>query len=126
MRLWLSLCAISGFIAVVAGAFGAHALANRLSETDLSAFETGVQYHLIHSLALGIVAALSAQASLSPGPLSVAGWAFVAGILMFSGSLYFLGLTGSRALVLITPIGGLAFLVGWAALFWAASQLNSQ
>ncbi len=120
MRLWLTLCAVSGFVAVAAGAFGAHGLASRIPPTDLSAFETGVQYHLIHTLALGLVAMASTHPTLPPLPVTVAGWAFVAGIVLFSGSLYFLGLTSSRALVLITPIGGVAFLLGWAALFWAA------
>ena len=126
MRLWLTLCAISGFTAVAAGAFGAHALASRISETDLAAFQTGVQYHLVHTLALGLVAFTATQSSLSQGAVTSAGWAFLAGIILFSGSLYFLGLTGSRALVLVTPIGGLAFLVGWASLFWAAITSTSQ
>ncbi len=127
MRFWLMLSAVSGFVAVTAGAFGAHALASRVSETDLAAFQTGVQYHLVHTLALGLVAVAMTQSEhIVEHRLAIAGWAFFVGIILFSGSLYFLGLTGSRSLVLITPIGGLAFLVGWAALLWAAMQGASQ
>lgn len=126
MRLWLLFCAASGFLAVGFGAFGAHALASRISDTDLAAFQTGVQYHLIHTLALGLVALATSQPSLSQTAITTAGWAFLAGIILFSGSLYFLGFTGSRALVLVTPLGGLAFLTGWACLFWAALSRNSQ
>ena len=120
MSFWLLVSAINGFVAVAAGAFGAHALGNRIPETDLSAFETGVQYHLVHTLALGLIALTSAHSNLPQTAVNTAGWAFLTGIVLFSGSLYFLGVTGSRALVLITPIGGVAFLVGWAALAWAA------
>ncbi len=126
MRFWLILCAASGFVSVAAGAFGAHGLANRISETDLAAFQTGVQYHLVHTLALGLVALTATQPSLSQSAVASAGWSFLAGILLFSGSLYFLGLTGSRALVLVTPIGGLAFLIGWASLLWAAATSTNQ
>ncbi len=120
MSFWLLVCAVNGFVAVAAGAFGAHALGDRIPQTDMSAFETGVQYHLVHTLALGLIAMASAQSSLPQQPVSASGWAFLAGIVLFSGSLYFLGVTGSRALVLITPMGGVAFLIGWVALAWAA------
>jgi uncharacterized membrane protein YgdD (TMEM256/DUF423 family) len=121
MKIWLALTAINGFLAVASGAFGAHGLSQRISETQMSAFETGVQYHLVHALALGLVALLAGQNSVSgASSLSVAGWAFLAGIVLFSGSLYFLGVTGSRSLVLVTPIGGVFFLAGWLALLWTA------
>lgn len=122
MKLWLLLGAINGFLAVGFGAFGAHGLKARASAADLAAFETGAQYHMYHALALLAVAWAAGQA---PSPLTTtAGWAFTAGILLFSGSLYFLGLTGSRALVLVTPIGGTAFLIGWLCLALAAYRLT--
>lgn len=122
MKLWLLLGAVNGFLAVGFGAFGAHGLKARASAADLAAFETGAQYHMYHALALLAVAWASSQA---PSPLTTtAGWAFTAGILLFSGSLYFLGLTGSRALVLVTPMGGTAFLIGWLCLALAAYRLT--
>jgi len=118
MKLWLTLAALNGFIAVAAGAFGAHGLQGRVGERAMAAFETGAQYHMYHAIALIGVAWL-ASISTNAG-ITVAGWAFLTGIILFSGSLYFYGLTESRALVLITPLGGVAFLAGWAALLWAA------
>jgi len=128
MKLWLTLAALNGFIAVAAGAFGAHGLQGRVGERALAAFETGAQYHMYHALALLGVAWLasistqtgSATTGITPTGIAVAGWAFLTGVILFSGSLYYYGLTESRALVLITPLGGLAFLTGWAALVWAA------
>ncbi|MEO0960886.1 MAG: DUF423 domain-containing protein [Pseudomonadota bacterium] len=121
MKLWLALAALNGFIAVAAGAFGAHGLQGRVGERALAAFETGAQYHMYHALALIAVAwlaSISAQTGITAMGTTIAGWAFLTGIILFSGSLYFYGLTESGALVLITPLGGLAFLVGWAALLW--------
>jgi uncharacterized membrane protein YgdD (TMEM256/DUF423 family) len=115
MKLWLSIAAFSGFLAVALGAFGAHGLANRATPQELNAFEIGARYHMYHALALLCVAWLASQGD--SALVSTAGWAFVAGILLFSGSLYVLGVTGSRALVLVTPIGGVAFMVGWLCLF---------
>jgi uncharacterized membrane protein YgdD (TMEM256/DUF423 family) len=114
MRMWIVLGAASAFLSVAAGAFGAHALKARLSPDLLTIFETGARYHMYHSLGL-LAVGLVAQARPSP-LLSGAGWAMVAGILLFSGSLYALALTGVRALGAITPLGGLGFLVGWALL----------
>ncbi|MGB3810816.1 MAG: DUF423 domain-containing protein [Parvibaculum sp.] len=114
MKLWLTIGAFSGFLAVALGAFGAHGLAARVPADQLNAFEIGARYHMYHALALLVVAWLASQA---PGALvSTAGWAFVIGTVLFSGSLYVLGVTGSRALVLVTPIGGLAFMIGWVCL----------
>lgn len=121
MKLWMLLGALNGFLAVGFGAFGAHGLKARTSEADLAAFNTGADYHMYHTLALLAVGWLAANAPSSLATMS--GWAFTTGILLFSGSLYFLGLTGSRALVLVTPIGGLAFLVGWFCLAIAAYRL---
>jgi uncharacterized membrane protein YgdD (TMEM256/DUF423 family) len=107
--------AIFGFLGVAFGAFGAHALKRRLSPEMLAAFETGVRYQMYHTLALLLVAA--AMGRIGPVPfLSFSGWFFVAGIILFSGSLYLLALTGARFFGAITPIGGVLFLIGWAIL----------
>ncbi|HUK32304.1 MAG TPA: DUF423 domain-containing protein [Vicinamibacterales bacterium] len=110
--------AVAGLIAVGFGAFGAHGLRGRLSPDMLTVFETGVRYHMYHALALLLTAALVPR---MPGKAIVAaGWLFVGGIVLFSGSLYLLAITGITVLGAITPIGGLAFLAGWAALAIAA------
>lgn len=117
-RLFVVLGAASGLVAVAAGAFGAHALRARLSPEMLSVFEVGVRYQMYHALALLAVAWALAR---WPGSAALAaGWLFVAGTLLFSGSLYLLALSGVRWLGAIAPIGGLALLAGWAALAWAA------
>jgi uncharacterized membrane protein YgdD (TMEM256/DUF423 family) len=114
MRLWVVLGAVSGFVSVAAGAFGAHALKARLSADLLAIFETGARYQMYHSLAL---IGIGLVAQLRPSPLlSGAGWAMLAGIVLFSGSLYALALTGVRGLGAITPLGGVSFLAGWALL----------
>jgi uncharacterized membrane protein YgdD (TMEM256/DUF423 family) len=110
--------AILGALGVAVGAFGAHGLKARLTPEMLAVFETGVRYQLIHALALLAVAWAGTRWS-SPA-ISAAGWLFVAGILVFSGSLYALSLTGVRVLGAITPFGGVAFIAGWLALAWGA------
>ena len=116
-RLFISLGALSAFLAVAAGAFGAHALRDRLSATLLDTFQTGAQYQMYHALALVGVGILLARFSADGSPwLSAAGWLFVAGTLLFSGSLYLLALTDTRWLGAVTPLGGVAFLLGWLAL----------
>ena len=112
--------ALLAFIAVGAGAFGAHALKSRLAPEALAVFETGVRYHLIHALAL--FAAAWASTQWPGGAVTAGGWLFIAGIVLFSGSLYLLALTGQRSLGMITPVGGLCFLAGWLALAWAVWQ----
>ncbi|MBF5043846.1 DUF423 domain-containing protein [Aggregicoccus sp. 17bor-14] len=121
-RLWLLLGALNGFLSVAAGAFGAHALKARLGADLLAVFETGARYHMYHALALLAVGLLAAvrPAGVPPGLLDGAGWAFLVGILLFSGSLYALALTGVRGLGAITPLGGLGFLAGWVLLALAA------
>ena len=110
--------ALSGAISVGAGAFGAHALRARLDARMLEVFETGARYQMYHALALFGVAWV---ASRWPGNLSTAsGWLFVAGTLLFSGSLYAMAFTGIRALGAITPIGGVCFIAGWLCLALAA------
>ena len=122
LRAFLMLAAIAGFTGVGLGAFAAHGLKGRLSAEYLVIFQTGVQYQLVHALALLGVAAL---ANLLPGRLLVwAGVLFCLGIVLFSGSLYALTLSGISRLGIITPFGGLAFLAGWACLAVAAWQLG--
>lgn len=117
-RLFFALGALSAFIAVALGAFGAHALKARLDAPLLAIFETGVRYQMSHALAL---LAVGWACTRWPGRvLTASGWLFVAGTLLFSGSLYALSLTGLRGLGAITPLGGLAWLAGWACLAWAA------
>jgi len=120
-RAALTLAAILMFVAVAAGAFGAHALKSRLGEELLGVWQTAVQYHAWHALGLAIVGLLLVHVPERAG-LGFAGWCFVAGIVLFSGSLYALALTGQRALGMVTPLGGVAFLLGWAALAYAASR----
>jgi uncharacterized membrane protein YgdD (TMEM256/DUF423 family) len=117
-RIFVALGALSGLLAVGAGAFGAHALRERLAPDMLAVFETGARYQMYHALAL---LAAGWAAGRWPGSATLAaGWLFVAGTVVFSGSLYLLTLTGQRWLGAITPLGGLAFIAGWAALAWAA------
>lgn len=114
VRLWLLLSAFAGFSGVALGAFAAHGLKSRLSTEYLAVFQTGTHYQLIHALALLGVAIL---ALVAPGRLvNLTGGFFAAGILLFSGSLYALTLSGIGKLGIITPFGGLAFLAGWACL----------
>ena len=114
MNRFLALGSLFAFLAVAAGAFGAHALRSRLSAESLGIFETAARYQMYHALALLAVAWVTEK---SPGRFEVwAGWLFAVGIMIFSGSLYLLAITGMRWLGAITPIGGVAFLAGWACL----------
>lgn len=117
-RVFFGLGALSALLAVAAGAFGAHALRNRMAPDTLGIFEVGARYHMYH--ALGLLAAAWAAARWPGGATIAAGWLFVAGTVIFSGSLYLLSFTGQRWLGAVTPLGGLAFILGWAALAWAA------
>jgi len=122
LRSFLMLAAFFGFTGVALGAFAAHGLKNRLSADYLAIFHTGVTYQLVHTLALLGVALLATHI---PGRIVTwAGIAFVIGILLFSGSLYLLTLTGITKLGMITPLGGLAFLIGWLCLGLAAWRLS--
>ncbi|TNF33949.1 MAG: DUF423 domain-containing protein [Gammaproteobacteria bacterium] len=114
-QLFIGLAGVSGFLAVALGAFGAHALKQRLPEDLLAIYHTAVQYQFWHTaalLAVGLLLLHFPQQVL----LKYSGWAFVAGVVIFSGSLYVLAFTGTRWLGAITPIGGVAFLLGWALL----------
>lgn len=118
-RLALTLAALFLFVAVGTGAFGAHALKARLEPDLMAVYQTAVQYHFWHALGLLAVGVLLIQRPES-GALAWAAWLLVAGLVLFSGSLYALALTGVRAFGAVTPVGGVAFLAGWAALAWAA------
>jgi uncharacterized membrane protein YgdD (TMEM256/DUF423 family) len=119
-RMFFALGAASALISVGAGAFGAHALRARLSPEMLAVFETGARYQMYH--ALGLFAAAWAVTRW-PGPWAVrAGWLFVIGTLLFSGSLYALALSGLRWLGAVTPFGGVAFLAGWVCLVLASKR----
>ena len=119
-RLFATLGAVSAFLAVAAGAFGAHALRARLSPDLLAVFETGARYQMYHALGLIAVAWMLTR---YPGPWPArAGWLFLAGTVLFSGSLYALALSGIRWLGAVTPLGGLAFLAGWLCLALAARR----
>lgn len=111
-RNWVRIAAINGGLAVIAGAFAAHGLKAHLSADALSVFETGARYHMYHALAMALAAQMAAGRA--------AAWAFLAGILLFSGSLYLLALTGIAGLGVITPLGGLCFIAGWVLMAWAA------
>ena len=117
-KTFLLLGALAAFLAVAFGAFGAHGLRNRLSPEMLAVFETAVRYQMYHALALVLVGLM--MGSMGGALIRTSGWAFGLGILLFSGSLYLLALTGTAVFGAITPIGGLAFLVGWACLIGAA------
>ncbi len=117
-----AIAAVLGFLGVALGAFGAHALAARWRDTPNleNSFRTGVQYHFYHTFAL--LATAWAGTQWSSGLVTAAGWLFVVGVILFSGSLYLLALTGRRSLGAITPFGGLAFLGGWLCLLLAVLQ----
>ena len=119
-RLFAMAGAVMALLAVALGAFGAHALRARVSPEDLIIFETGVRYQMYHALGLFVVAW---AASRWPGAtVHAAGWLFMVGILIFSGSLYLLVLTGTRWLGAITPLGGVAMILGWGLLAWGIFQ----
>ena len=117
-RTFFVLGAVSGFLAVALGAFAAHGLKGKLPPDLFDVFEVGARYHMYHALAL--LGTAWAVTRWPGGATTAAGWLFVAGTVLFSGSLYLLAVTGVRALGAITPLGGLAFILGWLALVWAA------
>jgi uncharacterized membrane protein YgdD (TMEM256/DUF423 family) len=119
-RFFFIVGAIMAFLAVALGAFGAHALKNRLTPDMLDIFEVGVRYHMYH--ALGLLAVAWATSRWPESNVTAAGWAFIVGIIIFSGSLYILSMTGMRWFGAVTPLGGLAFLIGWAILVWSVGR----
>lgn len=115
-QVFLAIASVLAGLSVAAGAFASHALKERLSDRALEIFETAARYQMYHALALLGVALLLSRAELVPITLPAAGYAFLAGVVIFSGSLYALSFTGIKWLGAITPLGGLAFLIGWACL----------
>ena len=120
---WFATGAALCGLGVLLGAFGAHGLRERLTPEMLAVFETGVRYHLVHGLA--VMAVALAAARWPSALITSAGWLFVAGIVIFSGSLYVLSITGIRWLGAITPVGGLCFTVGWLVLALGAMRAPS-
>jgi len=123
MKNWLFMAGVNGAIAVLAGAFAAHALGNRLDPRMLTAFSTGATYHLVHSLALGIAALAARGAATRRANLAAA--LFLAGIILFCFSLYLLALTGWVVFAFATPVGGIAFVAGWITLALAGLKLET-
>ncbi|RKQ31530.1 DUF423 domain-containing protein [Oceanobacillus halophilus] len=121
MKLFLILGALNGFIAVALGAFGAHGLEARLTEKQLATWNTGVQYQMFHTMALLVTGLLLAK--FQSGALNWAGWMFFIGIVIFSGSLYIYSTTAIKTFAMITPLGGVAFLIGWVLLGIAVIRL---
>jgi len=124
IRIFLAIASIFGALEVAAGAFASHALKDRLTEKALNIFETGARYQMYHALALLMVALLLSRAEASQTFIIAAGWAFVAGIAIFSGSLYALSLTDIKWLGAIAPLGGTALIIGWICLAVAAGSFK--
>lgn len=123
VKLFIIAGAVNAFLAVALGAFGAHALKEKLSEKYLAIWETAVQYQMFHALALIAIGILMSSKLIGPvSSLNTAGYLMIAGIVLFAGSLYVLSLTGIGILGAITPIGGVAFLAGWIMLIVAAMK----
>ncbi|RSK29004.1 DUF423 domain-containing protein [Bacillus sp. HMF5848] len=112
MKIFLLISAISGFLSVALGAFGAHLLEGRIPDKYIETWQTGVQYQMFHTIAIVTVALLMIKLP-NVGMLHTSGWLFLVGIILFSGSLYVLSLTQIGVLGAITPLGGVSFLAGW-------------
>jgi uncharacterized membrane protein YgdD (TMEM256/DUF423 family) len=124
-KIFLVIAAVLAGIGVAAGAFAAHALKDRLSEKAIAIFETGVRYQMYHALALLVVGLILLAINPQPHLLfTIAGFGFITGIAIFSGSLYALSFSGIKWLGAITPLGGVAFLIGWGCLAIGAAQLK--
>lgn len=119
---FLLIASVSGMLAVILGAFGAHGLENHLDAKMLQRFNTGVEYQFYHALALLMISILYKQ--ISSNYLYHAGYAFMLGIVLFSGSLYLYVLTGNKSFAMVTPLGGLSFIVGWALLAFSARNFT--
>ncbi|MBJ7297584.1 MAG: DUF423 domain-containing protein [Dolichospermum sp.] len=123
-QFFLTIAAIFGGLSVAGGAFGAHALREKISERSLEIFDTGARYQMYHALALLLVAMLISRLENPPTTLLVSGWLFIIGVVIFSGSLYALSLTGIKSLGAVAPLGGLALILGWAALAVAGATIK--
>jgi uncharacterized membrane protein YgdD (TMEM256/DUF423 family) len=123
-QFFLTIAAIFGGLSVAGGAFGAHALKEKISERSLEIFDTGARYQMYHGIALLLVAILMSRLETPPTALLVSGWLFIIGVGIFSGSLYALSLTGIKSLGAVAPLGGLALMAGWGALAVAAATMK--
>ena len=123
-QFFLTIAAIFGGLSVTGGAFGAHALREKISERSLEIFDTGARYQMYHAIALLLVAILMSRLETPPTALLVSGWLFIIGVVIFSGSLYALSLTGIKSLGAVAPLGGLALMAGWGALSVAAATMK--
>ncbi len=122
-NIWLAIGAVNGLLSVAAGAFGAHGLKGKISPDYLLVFETGARYHMYHALALCVVAWIASRGSTTG--VNAAGYAFLIGIVLFSGSLYALAITGVTKLGMVTPVGGFSLIIGWAFLAYAAIRCSN-
>ncbi|MTJ07852.1 MULTISPECIES: DUF423 domain-containing protein [unclassified Anabaena] len=123
-QIFLTIAAIFGGLSVAGGAFGAHALREKISARSLEIFDTGARYQMYHAIALLLVAILMIRLENPPTTLLVSGWLFIIGVVIFSGSLYAISLTGIKSLGAIAPLGGLALMAGWAALAIAGATIK--
>ena len=123
-KIFIAIAAILGALSVAGGAFASHALKEQISERSLEIFETGAKYQMYHALALLLVALLLTRLEVVPRTLVTSGISFIVGVVLFSGSLYALSLTGIKWLGAITPLGGVAFLIGWGCLAISAWNFN--
>ena len=117
MKLFLIIAVINGFLSVALGAFGAHGLEGKVSEKGLDQWGKAVDYQMFHTMALFVTALLMSK--IQTGSMTGAGWFFLIGILLFSGSLYIYATSGIKVFAMITPLGGLSFLIGWILLGYA-------
>jgi uncharacterized membrane protein YgdD (TMEM256/DUF423 family) len=123
-QIFFTIAAIFGGLSVAAGAFGSHALREKVSERILEIFDTGARYQMYHALALLLVAILISRLETPPTTLFISGWLFIIGVTIFSGSLYVLSLTGIKSLGAMAPLGGLLLMAGWAALAVTAATIK--
>jgi uncharacterized membrane protein YgdD (TMEM256/DUF423 family) len=124
MRLWILLGSISGGLSVITGAFGAHGLRDRFTPRQMEIYQTACHYQLAHALALVLVGILAGTIAKDSASITITGWAFTVGTVIFSGSLYALAITDIKILGAITPIGGLAFIIGWFSLAYTAFKMS--
>ncbi|WP_407269216.1 DUF423 domain-containing protein [Radiobacillus sp. PE A8.2] len=122
MKLFLLLGAINGFLAVALGAFGAHGLEGKISENSIKVWEKAVNYQMFHTMALFVTGILISK--FATGGLQSAGWFFFIGILLFSGSLYIYAISSVKFFAMITPLGGVAFLIGWVLLGYSIVKFS--
>src|SRR5438309_1679495 len=121
---WIAIGAVLMALAVGMGAFGAHGLRNRLDDYSMSVYEKAVFYHFVHALGILLVALLARTSTITPAGQARVGGLLLIGIIVFSGSLYALAISGQRILGAITPIGGLAFIIGWLVLIYEALRVQ--